>query len=459
MGSLKLRDLPIQKFFIALILLVFSIVVLFSGLIVWGCAAFRHYLLPDSNSAYLTIQTTFTDGTSQRSSWLFSFGSDPKSIPQMEELYDGIPVSQKASVSEYSIEKLENSYDMLTPKRQLAYTACGILMIAAPMFLSLAGILFCSLYFYRKKLRLPLKLLSEATGQIAAQNLDFDLEYDCRDEMGDLCRSFSQMKSALYENNKRLWSALEERKRLQASVAHDLRNPIAIIQGYAEYLEDKAAAGELTPEKSLRIAQNMNLAAKRLERYTDSMHTLSQLEDITVKKEKVSLSRLVEGLAADFSLIAQNNGRILHVSVSSDWTDAFTEKGLSMEKGLSLEKDLSILADTAILYRVLENIIGNSLRFSQKDIFMDIMLETGSPSPSTRRLTIIVRDDGKGFPAQMLENASNPCLPHAFQASGPDGHMGMGMAVSQILCQKHDGTLSLSNGSSGGAQVKISFQV
>lgn len=126
MGSLKLRDLPIQKFFIALILLVFSIVVLFSGLIVWGCAAFRHYLLPDSNSAYLTIQTTFTDGTSQRSSWLFSFGSDPKSIPQMEELYDGIPVSQKASVSEYSIEKLENSYDMLTPKRQLAYTACEI---------------------------------------------------------------------------------------------------------------------------------------------------------------------------------------------------------------------------------------------------------------------------------------------------------------------------------------------
>ncbi|MDE7352009.1 MAG: HAMP domain-containing histidine kinase [Acetatifactor sp.] len=451
MGSLKWRDLPIQKFFMALILLVFSIVVLFSGLIVWGCAAFRHYLLPDSNSAYLTIQTTFTDGTTQRSSWLFSFGSDPKSIPQMEEIHDGISAQKEASVSEYSIEKLENSFDMLTPKRQLAYTACGILMIAAPMFLSLAGILFCSLYFYRKKLRLPLKLLSEATGQIAAQNLDFDLEYDCRDEMGDLCRSFSQMKNALYENNKRLWSALEERKRLQASVAHDLRNPIAIIQGYTEYLEDKAAAGELTPERALRIAQNMNLAAKRLGRYTDSIHTLNQLEDIAVKKETVCLSRLAEDLTADFSLIAQNNGRTLHVS--SDWADAFTEKGFS------IEKDLSILADTAILYRVLENIIGNSLRFSQKDIFMDISLETGPPSPSSRMLTITVRDDGKGFPAQMLENASSPCLPHASQASGPDGHMGMGMAISRILCQKHGGTLSLSNGSSGGAQVKISFQV
>lgn len=451
MGSLKWRDLPIQKFFMALILLVFSIVVLFSGLIVWGCAAFRHYLLPDSNSAYLTIQTTFTDGTTQRSSWLFSFGSDPKSIPQMEEIHDGISAQKEASVSEYSIEKLENSYDMLTPKRQLAYTVCGILMIAAPMFLSLAGILFCSLYFYRKKLRLPLKLLSEATGQIAAQNLDFDLEYDCRDEMGDLCRSFSQMKNALYENNKRLWSALEERKRLQASVAHDLRNPIAIIQGYTEYLEDKAAAGELTPERALRIAQNMNLAAKRLGRYTDSIHTLNQLEDIAVKKETVCLSRLAEDLTADFSLIAQNNGRTLHVS--SDWADVFTEKGFS------IEKDLSILADTAILYRVLENIIGNSLRFSQKDIFMDISLETGPPSPSSRMLTITVRDDGKGFPAQMLENASSPCLPHASQASGPDGHMGMGMAVSRILCQKHGGTLSLSNGSSGGAQVKISFQV
>lgn len=445
MGSLKWRDLPIQKFFMALILLVFSVVVLFSGLIVWGCAAFRHYLLPDSNSAYLTIQTTFTDGTSQRSSWLFSFGSDPKSIPQMEEICNGIPVQKEASVAEYSIEKLENSYDMLTPKRQLAYTACGILMIAAPMLLSLAGILFCSLYFYRQKLRLPLKLLSEATGQIAAQNLDFDLEYNCQDEMGDLCRSFSQMKNALYENNKRLWSALEERKRLQASVAHDLRNPIAIIQGYTEYLEDKAAAGELTPEKSLRIAQNMNLAAKRLERYTDSIHTLSQLEDITVKKEMVSMSRLAEDLAADFSLIAQNNGRTLHVT--SDWADGIPEK------------NISILADTAILYRVLENIIGNSLRFSQKDIFMDISLKSGSASPSSRMLTIHVRDDGNGFPAPMLEKAFEPCFPHASHASGADGHMGMGMAVSRILCQKHGGALSLSNGSSGGAQVKISFQV
>lgn len=288
----KWGNLPLQKFFMAVILLVFSMVVLFSGLIVWGCAAFRRRLLPDSNSAYLTIQTSYTDGTSDSHTHLLSFGGDPVSLPQLVAIADGVVMKREASVSQVSIEKLENSFDMLTPKRKLAYTACGILMVAAPMFLSLSGTLFCSLYFYRRKLRLPLQLLSDAAGQIAAQNLDFHLEYDCKDEMGDLCRSFSQMQKALYENNKKLWSTLEGQKRLQASVAHDLRNPIAIIQGYAEYLEDKAATEGLTPERTLRIAENLNLAAKRLGRYTESVHTLNQLEDITLKKETVLLTRL-----------------------------------------------------------------------------------------------------------------------------------------------------------------------
>jgi nitrate/nitrite-specific signal transduction histidine kinase len=86
------------------------------------------------------------------------------------------------------------------------------------------------------KLSVPLKLLSEATKQISAQNLDFSLHYNCTDEMGKLCSSFEQMRSTLHENFREMWNILEERKLLQASIAHDLRNPIAVIEGYTEYL-------------------------------------------------------------------------------------------------------------------------------------------------------------------------------------------------------------------------------
>lgn len=466
----KWRNLPLRKFFILTVLFTFSAVALLSGLIIWGCAAFRHYLLPDSDSVYLTLVKSYADGTEAAESHLLPYGGSPVMLPEiMIQSDDGTPGKDEPSIVKYSIEKLENSYDRLTPKRQLAYTGCGILMVAGPVTLSLGGILFCSFYFYRRKLLLPLKLLSEATKQISAQNLDFTLNYEFEDEMGDLCRSFSRMQSALQENNKILWSALEERKKLQASVAHDLRNPIAIIQGYTEYLENKALSGNLTPEKTLRIAENLNMAAKRLERYTESIRTLNQLEDMEVNRETVSVSRLAADLAADFGLAAVQNGKTLYLSCYGSAPRALTgesvlsappESGLPFLSGLSLPAG-SIFVDTVLLYRILENIIGNSLRFSEKKIFLDFMLEPpGECTSEPRILSLTVEDDGKGFPSEMLQKqASKPSQYKIFSGSADGSHMGIGIAISNLLCQKHGGTLSLSNSPSGGARVNIILKV
>src|SRR5699024_8683363 len=93
----------------------------------------------------------------------------------------------------YSVTKIENSFSALSPKRQLVYQVSQIGMIALPVFFSLAGILFCGLLFYQKKLKTPILLLTSATKQIADQNLDFQISYPKADEMGALCASFDQM--------------------------------------------------------------------------------------------------------------------------------------------------------------------------------------------------------------------------------------------------------------------------
>ena len=133
----------------------------------------------------------------------------------------------------------------------------------------MAGILLCGFFFYRYKLSKPIKLLSNATEQIASNNLDFTLSYDNKDEMGGLCRSFEQMRQVLDENNRALWKMLEERKLLQASVAHDLRNPIAIISGYAEYLQMNLSKDSFTRERITTIADHIYLSAGRLKKSTE----------------------------------------------------------------------------------------------------------------------------------------------------------------------------------------------
>lgn len=428
METLKKRwqDLPLRRFLILTVCLSIGTVALVSALIIGGFAAFRHWLLPDPNAIYLTVEETRSDGTVVSGTYLLNFGDDPSSLPFLKMENDGIPTAEDIKQTRYSIEKIESGADSLSPKRKLAYQICGVTMYAAPTVLAIAAILWCGLYFYRRKLKEPLSLLEDATRQIAAQNLDFELVYPCEDEMGKLCRSFEDMRKALCENNKIMWNMLEERRLMQASIAHDLRNPIAIIEGYTEYLENVLKGNEMNREKTTRIAQNLGAAAKRLEQYTESVRLLNQTEESQLDRKPVNAKKLASDIAEDLSLLSE-------------------KKGISLQttNRLPLEE---IQIDSALLYRVLENILNNALRFAKQEIKLDLSLEN-------RKLTVIITDDGCGFSPEILNGGEKKLL-----SVDKDGHMGIGLSISRLLCQKHGGKLELSNAVEG-ACVKIFISV
>ena len=87
-----------------------------------------------------------------------------------------------------------------------------------------------ALLFYKNKLKKPIDILNGASKKIANNNLDFKIQYDSKDEMGQLCSSFEKMRISLSENNSRMWRSMEERKRLNAAFAHDLRTPLTDIK-------------------------------------------------------------------------------------------------------------------------------------------------------------------------------------------------------------------------------------
>lgn len=416
MESLKKKwhSLPLRRFFILTVSAVLLAVALLSGLVIWGCSSFRHYLLPDANAVYLTVEEIWADGSASTGVYLLEYGEKPEMLPVLTVEADGIPVQRDVESINYSIQKMENSLSALSPKRKLAYQVCGITMVAAPTVFAFTGILLCILYFYRQKLKQPISLLSDATDRIAKQDLDFELTYDCGDEMGDLCRSFEEMRKVLYENNKEMWSMLEERRLMQASVAHDLHNPIAIIEGYAEYLENGLKNGEMSREKTRHIAQNLGMAAKRLEGYTESVRLLNCTEETELNRKNISAAKLADDIAEDLKLLSEKSG-------------------ISLKVGAGLP-DREIQADAVLLYRVLENIMGNALRYAKKEICLDFALLADT-------LSVTVTDDGKGFPDEVLRKKEKTLLMHR-----ADGHMGIGLAISRLLCKKHGGSLELSNG-------------
>lgn len=97
-------------------------------------------------------------------------------------------------------------------------------IIAAPVYSTLC-IIAAAFLFYRKKLRKPLAELQAASEKISNNDLDFSIEYDSKDELGKLVGSFEAMRTMLANIFSEMWRQVEERKRLNAAFAHDLRTP------------------------------------------------------------------------------------------------------------------------------------------------------------------------------------------------------------------------------------------
>ncbi|GFI64465.1 sensor histidine kinase CssS [Lachnospiraceae bacterium] len=427
MESLKNRwhNLPLRRFFMLTVLFTAGAVALLSGLVIWGCVLLRQYLLPEADAVWLTVERQWDDGTLSQEGYRIKYGEQMQ-VSQVLIMEDGVIVEREGEEFRYAVQRIENSVDLLSPRRKAVYQLCGVVMAAAPAAFAFAGIFLCSVYFYRRKLRAPLLLLSGAAGNIAGQNLDFVLEYECKDELGALCSTFENMRRALYENNKAMWRMLEERKLLQASVAHDLRNPIAIIGGYTEYLKNGLTAGEMGREKILHIAENLEMASKRLARYTESVGVLNQSEEAAMEKERLPASCLPGQLTEDIRMLAEQRGIAVRV------TGELPEE--------------EITADGSLLHRVLENVAGNALRYAKREIWFDFSLSEGF-------LMVTVSDDGEGFPEEVLRKKDN-----FFVTPGEDGHMGIGLAVSRLLCGKHGGGLTLEN-TPEGARVTVRIAV
>ena len=425
METIKFRGL--RSSFILYVLTTLVVVAILSGLTIWGCVTLQKTLLPDSNLVYLTIQCSDSDGNETTTTVPMPLNDVLNEIPSMISMEDteGDILSGEQNVK-YSVTKIENSFTALSPKRQLVYQASQIGMIALPVFFSLGGILLCGLLFYRKKLKTPILLLSSATKQIADQNLDFQISYPSADEMGALCASFEQMRQILKENNQKLWDMLEERRRLQGSVAHDLRNPIAIIQGYAQYLQLSLSGDKISREKISSVVANILHTSHRLERYTDSLRTISRLEELEVQVQPVDFASLSSDMREDLSLLTEEK------NLELDWENTVVEKELNL--------------DAKILYRILENLIGNAVRFANRKIKVQFSYCQGL-------LTTTVSDDGPGFPQKVLN--SKDSYAYAYMGSDDENHLGMGLAICRVLCRKHGGQLTLSNSDQGGAAIKF----
>lgn len=415
------RDMPLRSAFSLCVFAAITTAVLLSALTMWGCSAFRSWLLPDTDKVYLSVNKTYSDGTVEKGELLLQVGQE---LPMLG--VDGNAGKKENAEVSYTLAKAEKSYRTLTPKRQAAYLAAGAAMVVMPMLYCMIGILLCAFWFYRHKLLEPLNVLENATEQIAKRDLDFSITTDRADEMGRLCKSFETMRQELYQANKEVWRMLEQRQKLLFSVSHDLRNPIAIIKGYTEYLQINLPKGMMKQEQISMIADNLAFGAARLERYTDSVRNINQLEALELHRTTCNLHSFLIALAEDMRIFSE----MKHMELTIQ----------------NVVPEIEASIDRENYARILENIFQNALRFAKKKIQLTWEFDHGI-------LHTTILDDGSGFPDAILKKQEQLSV----SVDATKEHMGMGLVVGKILCVKHGGTLQISNSPSAGANVHFTI--
>lgn len=254
-----------------------------------------------------------------------------------------------------------------------------------------------------RSLTRPVRDLTTATRSMAQGQLEQQVPVRSGDELGELAQAFNQMSADLAQANR-------SRKQMTADIAHDLRNPLTVLSGYLESLQD----GKLKPTPE-RFAV-MQAEVTHLQHLVEDLRTLSLADagELKLHLEPTSIPELLERVAQAYRHQAEQQQ--IHLKVES-------------EPNLS-----EINLDPARMEQVLGNLVSNALRYTAAD--GEIRLEAKQLNGS---LSVSVIDNGSGIPAEIL--------PHIFERSyrGDESRSGnesgLGLAIAKSIVEYHGGNI------------------
>ena len=235
------------------------------------------------------------------------------------------------------------------------------------------------------------------------------------------------MRNALYENNVKIWRITEERKEVNSAFSHDLRTPITVIKGYLGYLDEYLKQDNLNKKKITKTLNIMSKNINRVEAYVEMMNTIQKLEDTPINKEKTQLDDFIELFIINFQNLANQQGKNITIDYQKNHT--------------------IVKIDSNIVDRVLENILINAFTYAKEKVAIYISIKN-------QMLIFQVKDDGLGFNKENINEIFTPF----YQGENTKGTFALGLAISQILCKKHNGTIQI-NTVPSGAMVTVSFSI
>lgn len=221
-------------------------------------------------------------------------------------------------------------------------------------------------------------------------------------------------------------------------VAHDLLNPLTVIDGWTEALLEEAKAGrQVDAETQVQRLDRILRAAQRMQHLISDLLAYTTARDLTIKPVRVDLA----AVAAD----------VARARVDAHRVRGLAEPVISVEPGLP-----AVMAEPVLLRQVVDNLIGNSVKYVAPGVQPRIQVVArrvdGADGPMVE---VEISDNGIGIPDGQHESVFD-----TFHRAHTDGYRGSGLGLSIVkrIVERHGGTATArDNASGGGTTMAVSF--
>ena len=278
-------------------------------------------------------------------------------------------------------------------------------------------------------LNAPLRKLSEATHRIREGDFEFELHEEGGDEISELCRDFEEMRRRLKELDEEKKTFDRQSKELISNISHDLKTPITAVKGYVEGIMDGVAD---TPEKMDRYIRTIYIKANDMDRLINELTFYSKI---------------------DTNRIPYNFNKI---NVSDYFDDCAEEVGLEMRERKinftyinNVDKDTLVIADAEQMKRIINNIIGNSVKYMDKTK-KSVQLRVLDAGDS---IQVEIEDNGKGIPAKELGIIFDRFYRADASRNSAQGGSGIGLSIVKKIIEDHGGRIWASSKAGEGTTM------
>lgn len=269
-------------------------------------------------------------------------------------------------------------------------------------------------------LRSALKELSFLTG------MQTERDSELYDELSRLNNELATVQRELAKKNAELERLNEQKNQFLGIASHDLRNPLEVVLTYSQFLYEDAA--DLLSAEQIEFIKTIRSSSRFMLNLVNDFLDISKIEagKLELDLENVDVVKLCRENVARNQILAQSK----QIDISFEAPEALPE----------------IIIDEFKIEQVLNNLLGNAIKFSPVNGKIDVLVTSREGNA-----IISVRDYGQGIAPDELEKVFNPFVKGRSQTTQGEKSTGLGLAIVKKIVEGHGGNVRVESELGKGA--------